>query len=32
VPFAALADEHGEYVAQRFELTYLTSGRDLLRV
>ena len=30
VPFAALADEHGEYVAQRFELTYLTSGRDLL--
>jgi CHAT domain-containing protein len=30
VPFAALMDEHGEYVAQRFELTYLTSGRDLL--
>ena len=30
VPFAALADEHGEYVAQLFELTYLTSGRDLL--
>ena len=30
VPFAALTDEHGEYVAQRFELTYLTSGRDLL--
>src|SRR5260370_23197910 len=30
VPFAALIDEHGEYVAQRFELTYLTSGRDLL--
>jgi CHAT domain-containing protein len=30
VPFAALVDEHGEYVAQRFELTYLTSGRDLL--
>jgi CHAT domain-containing protein len=30
VPFAALAEENGEYVAQRFELTYLTSGRDLL--
>jgi CHAT domain-containing protein/Tfp pilus assembly protein PilF len=30
VPFAALIDEHGDYVAQRFELTYLTSGRDLL--
>jgi CHAT domain-containing protein/Tfp pilus assembly protein PilF len=30
VPFAALTDEQGEYVAQRFELTYLTSGRDLL--
>ncbi|MGY4356328.1 hypothetical protein ACVWZR_005387 [Bradyrhizobium sp. i1.3.1] len=30
LPFAALMDEHGEYVAQRFELTYLTSGRDLL--
>jgi CHAT domain-containing protein len=30
VPFAALIDEHGEYVAQGFELTYLTSGRDLL--
>jgi CHAT domain-containing protein len=30
LPFAALIDEHGEYVAQRFELTYLTSGRDLL--
>src|SRR5262249_23143215 len=30
LPFAALMDEHGDYVAQRFELTYLTSGRDLL--
>ena len=29
VPFAALMDDHGEYVAQCFEL-YLTSGRDLL--
>lgn len=25
LPFAALLDEHGEYLAQRFELTYLTS-------
>ncbi len=32
VPFAALVDEHGEYLVQRFELTYLTSGRDLLRM
>ncbi|MET4258254.1 CHAT domain-containing protein [Bradyrhizobium sp. S3.12.5] len=32
LPFAPLIDEHGEYVAQRFELTYLTSGRDLLRL
>jgi CHAT domain-containing protein len=30
VPFAALANEHGDYLAQRFELSYLTSGRDLL--
>jgi CHAT domain-containing protein len=30
VPFAALMDEDGEYLAQRFEVTYLTSGRDLL--
>jgi CHAT domain-containing protein len=32
VPFAALLDDQGEYVATRFEITYLTSGRDLLRV
>jgi CHAT domain-containing protein/Tfp pilus assembly protein PilF len=32
VPFAALVDEHGEYLAQHFELTYFTSGRDLLRM
>jgi tetratricopeptide (TPR) repeat protein len=30
VPFAALTNEHGEYIAQRFEIAYLTSGRDLL--
>ncbi|MCB1933817.1 MAG: tetratricopeptide repeat protein, partial [Candidatus Accumulibacter sp.] len=32
VPFGALVDEHGEYLVQRFEITYLTSGRDLLRM
>ena len=32
VPFGALVNEHGEYLAQRFEITYLTSGRDLLRM
>jgi CHAT domain-containing protein len=31
VPFAALLDDDGEYLAKRFEITYLTSGRDLLR-
>jgi len=31
VPIAALLDEKGEYLAQRFEISYLTSGRDLLR-
>jgi CHAT domain-containing protein/Tfp pilus assembly protein PilF len=30
LPFAALMDERGDYLAQGFELTYLTSGRDLL--
>lgn len=32
LPFAALLDEHGEYLAQQFELTYITSGRDLLHM
>lgn len=32
VPFAALADENGKYLAAKFEFTYLTSGRDLLRL
>ena len=30
IPFAALIDGNGAYLTQRFELTYLTSGRDLL--
>jgi CHAT domain-containing protein/tetratricopeptide (TPR) repeat protein len=31
VPMSALLDERGEYMAKRFEITYLTSARDLLR-
>jgi CHAT domain-containing protein/Flp pilus assembly protein TadD len=30
IPIAALIDEHGEYLASQFNITYLTSGRDLL--
>jgi CHAT domain-containing protein/Tfp pilus assembly protein PilF len=32
VPFAALIDEHGRYLVERYTITYLTSGRDLLRL
>lgn len=32
VPFAALVDDQGSYFGQRFELNYLTSGRDLIRI
>ncbi|MDI1446636.1 CHAT domain-containing protein [Polyangium sp. 6x1] len=32
VPFAALVDEDGRYLVERFEISYLTSGRDLLRL
>ncbi|MDI1481725.1 CHAT domain-containing protein [Polyangium sp. y55x31] len=32
VPFAALVDEEGRYLVERFEISYLTSGRDLLRL
>jgi CHAT domain-containing protein/Tfp pilus assembly protein PilF len=31
VPFAALMDETGTYLATRAEISYLTSGRDLVR-
>ncbi|MFM9886692.1 MAG: CHAT domain-containing tetratricopeptide repeat protein [Burkholderiales bacterium] len=31
VPFGALRDETDRYLIQRYTLTYLTSGRDLLR-
>jgi CHAT domain-containing protein len=32
VPFDALADEHGRFLIERYASTYLTSGRDLLRM
>jgi CHAT domain-containing protein/tetratricopeptide (TPR) repeat protein len=32
VPFEALVDERGRYLVQRYRCTYLTSGRDLLRM
>jgi CHAT domain-containing protein len=32
VPIAALLDENGDYLAKHFEITYLTSGRDLLNI
>jgi CHAT domain-containing protein/Tfp pilus assembly protein PilF len=32
IPFAALADERGRYLVERYSFTYLTSGRDLLRL
>lgn len=32
IPFAALVDERGHYLVERFSFTYLTSGRDLLRL
>jgi CHAT domain-containing protein len=32
VPFAALVDERNRYLVERYEFSYLTSGRDLLRL
>ncbi len=32
IPFAALVDERNRYLVERFSITYLTSGRDLLRL
>ncbi|MCU1265893.1 MAG: tetratricopeptide repeat protein [Acidobacteria bacterium] len=32
IPFAALVDEQGRFLIQRYSLSYLTSGRDLLRM
>ena len=32
MPFAALVDERGQFLLTRYRFTYLTSGRDLLRL
>jgi CHAT domain-containing protein/tetratricopeptide (TPR) repeat protein len=32
IPFAALVDENDRYLVERYAITYLTSGRDLLRL
>jgi CHAT domain-containing protein len=32
VPLEALVDEHGRYLVERYAITYLSSGRDLLRM
>ena len=32
IPFEALVDEQGRYLVERYSFTYLTSGRDLLRL
>jgi CHAT domain-containing protein/tetratricopeptide (TPR) repeat protein len=31
IPFAALVDERNSYLVERYSISYLTSGRDLLR-
>jgi CHAT domain-containing protein len=32
IPFAALVDERNKHLVERYSITYLTSGRDLLRL
>jgi CHAT domain-containing protein len=32
IPFAALVDERGRYLVERYSISYLASGRDLLRL
>jgi CHAT domain-containing protein len=32
IPFAALVDQQGRYLIERYSVSYLTSGRDLLRM
>jgi CHAT domain-containing protein len=32
IPFAALVDEQGRYLFERYSINYLASGRDLLRL
>ena len=31
IPFGALVNEEGKYLIEQYQITYLTSGRDLLR-
>ena len=32
IPFAALVDENNHYLVENYQITYLTTGRDLLRL
>ena len=32
IPFAALVDENNQYLVENYQITYLTSGRDLLHL
>ena len=32
IPFAALVDEKNQYLVENYKITYLTTGRDLLRL
>ncbi|MEC4869093.1 MAG: CHAT domain-containing tetratricopeptide repeat protein, partial [Jaaginema sp. PMC 1078.18] len=32
IPFAALIDENNQYLVENYQITYLTTGRDLLRL
>jgi CHAT domain-containing protein len=32
IPFQALVDERGKYLIEKYSFSYLTSGRDLLRM
>jgi CHAT domain-containing protein/Flp pilus assembly protein TadD len=32
IPFASLVDEQGRYLVERYSISYLASGRDLLRL
>jgi CHAT domain-containing protein len=32
IPFEALVDEHQQYLVERYSISYLTTGRDLLRL
>ncbi|WP_287705523.1 CHAT domain-containing protein, partial [Microcystis sp. M42BS1] len=32
IPFEALVDENNQYLVENYHITYLTSGRDLLRL